>query len=245
MYDQNQTPFNAGSAYTEEGQRSTVYDAGLRTHMQRVFNHVGAGLAISGIAAFSVYSIAPLAAIFMNPIVSIILLLVWFGFMWIAMNPNKLMRQSVATVQTKYYASTLLLGLTMAYIFASYTGDSVVRVFFITAAMFLGISLVGYTTKRDLTKMSSFLMMGLIGLIVASIVNAFLGSATMSFAISVIAVLVFTGLIAYETQTAKRLYNENNSDENNQKLAVISAVGLYINFINLFQHLLHLLGNRQ
>lgn len=248
----------SGSAYT--GSSATTFDAGLRAHMIRIYNAVAAGLALSGLAAYAVYSVPPLAAFFMNPMVSIVLLIGLMAFLWFGMNPNKLMQQSVSAARTKYYVFTILLGTSLAYIFAIYTGASIVRVFLITAAMFAGTSLIGYTTKRDLTSMGSFLMMGLIGIITASLINyAFFSGphlavkATQSvdphsnqfvFVISILAVIIFTGLIAYESQTAKRLYNSNNSDETNHKLAIVSAVGLYINFINLFQNLLRLLGNR-
>lgn len=232
----------SGSAYA--GSSATTFDAGLRAHMIRIYNAVAAGLALSGLAAYAVYSVPPLAAIFMNPMVSMVLLIGLMAFLWFGMNPNKLMQQSVSAARTKYYIFTALLGTSLSYMFVAYTGDSIVRVFLITAAMFAGTSLLGYTTKRDLSGMGSFLMMGLIGVIIASVVNIFLHSSGMAFIISIIAVLVFTGLIAFESQNAKRLYNSNNSDDTNHKMAIISAVGLYISFINLFQTLLSLLGNR-
>lgn len=238
-------PFGSGSAFVGDTlQSTTTFDAGLRQHMLRVYNAVAIGLGLSGITAYAVYSIPPLAAIFMNPMISIVFLLGLMAYLWFGMNPNKLLYQPVSTVRTKYYVFTGLLGASLAYIFAAYTGDSVVRVFLITAAMFGGVSLIGYTTKRDLSGFGSFLLMGLIGIIIASIVNIFLKSSMMAFVISIISVLVFTGLIAFESQNAKRMYNNANSDDTNHKLAIISAVGLYINFINLFQTLLSLLGNR-
>jgi FtsH-binding integral membrane protein len=240
MYDQNN--MQSGSAY-EAGATSTV-DAGLRQHMLRVYNAVGAGLALSGVAAFAVFSIPALQAIFMNPLVSMVIGIGLLVFLWFGMNPNKAMQQPLASLKTKYYIFCAALGTTLAYVFAVYSGASVARVFFITASMFGGISLLGYTTKKDLSGFGSFLLMGLIGIIVAMLVNIFLKSTGLSFVISIVSVLVFTGLIAWETQAAKRLYNPANADETNAKLAILSALGLYINFINLFQTLLRLFGNR-
>ncbi len=242
-YPEN-NPLGAGETYASQG-AATTYNAGLRTHMIRVLNAVAAGLAVSGIAAYAVYQIPVLFALFMNPIVSIVLLFGLMGFLWFGMNPNKLLQQSVSTVQIKYYVFTSLLGASLAYIFAIYTGDSVVRVFFITAATFAGTALLGYTSKRDLTSMGSFMLMGLIGVILASLVNMFLHSSQLAFVISILSVIIFTALIAFETQTAKRMYNQANSDDTNHKLAIVSALGLYINFINLFQTLLRLFGDRR
>ncbi|MHA7064799.1 Bax inhibitor-1/YccA family protein, partial [Azospirillum argentinense] len=133
----------------------------------------------------------------------------------------------------------------MASIFLVFTGASVARVFFITAAMFAAMSLWGYTTKADLSKMGSFLMMGLIGIVIASLVNIFVGSSALQFAISVIGVVIFTGLTAYDTQRIKEEYTEGHGHEGNTKLAVMGALSLYLNFINLFQMLLQLMGNRE
>lgn len=242
MLNQDNQPLNSGVAF---GARSTTFDAGLRTHMIRVLNSVAAGLAISGITAFAVFSIPALQAIFLNPVVSMITGIGLLLFLWFGMNPAKTMQQSVASLRTKYYIFTAVLGTTLSYIFLVYSGDSIARVFFITAGMFAGTSLLGYTTKRDMTGMGTFLIMGLIGVILASVVNMFLQSSGLAFVVSLISVIVFTGLIAYETQNAKRMYSEANGDETNQKLAIHSALGLYISFINLFQTLLSLLGSRE
>ncbi len=221
------------------------FDEGLRSHMIRIFNTVGIGLGISGAVAFLVASVPPLAMFFMNPVVSIGLTIGMVIFLMVAMNPNKMMTQSVAGLQLKYYIFTAALGATMAYVFVVYSHESLARVFFITAAMFLGTSLYGYTTKRNLTSIGTFLMMGLIGLIIASAVNLFLRSSGMAFVISWVGVLVFTGLIAFDAQNAKRLYAGSANDDTNRKLAVFSALGLYLNFINLFQFMLSIMGSRR
>lgn len=241
MLNQDNQFMNTGAA---TGATSTTYDAGLRAFMIRIFNTVGAGLAVSGLTAFTVFSVPALQAFFLNPVVAMVTGIGLLAFLWFGMSPAKTMQQSVASLRTKYFVFTAILGTTLSYVLLAYSGESVVRVFFITGGMFLGTSLLGYTTKRDLSGMGTFLMMGLIGIILASVVNMFLKSSGMSFVISVIGVLVFTGLIAFETQNAKRMYSPANGDDVNQKLAIHSALGLYISFINLFQFLLSLLGGR-
>jgi FtsH-binding integral membrane protein len=240
MVDPNSPYANNGTAFAG----ATSFDAGLRAHMIRVFNTVAAGLAVSGITAYLVASIPALAAIFMNPMVNMIVGIGLLVFLWFGMSPRRAMEQSVASLQVKYYIFTALLGTTLAYLFVVYSGASLARVFFITAAMFAGTSLVAYTTKRDLTSLGGFFLMGLFGIIIASVVNMFLHSTGLAFVISIISVLVFTGLIAFEAQNAKRMYSTGNSDDTNRKLAIFSALGLYINFINLFQTLLRIFGGR-
>jgi FtsH-binding integral membrane protein len=137
------------------------------------------------------------------------------------------------------------MGLSLASVFLVFTKTSIAQTFFITAAMFGAISLYGYTTKRDLSKMGSFLMMGLFGIIIAGIVNIFLGSSALQFAISVIGIVVFVGLTAYDTQSIKEQYSENYDQESNQKLAVFGALSLYLNFVNIFQLLLNFTGERE
>lgn len=241
MLNQDNQFLNTGATL---GTSSTTYDAGLRAFMIRIFNTVGAGLAVSGLMAFAVFSVPALQAFFLNPVVAMVTGIGLLAFLWFGMSPAKTMQQSLGSLRAKYFIFTAVMGTTLSYVLLAYSGESVVRVFFITAGMFLGTSLLGYTTKRDLSGMGTFLFMGLIGIILASIVNMFLKSSGMSFVISVIGVLVFTGLIAYETQSAKRMYSPANGDDVNQKLAIHSALGLYISFINLFQFLLSLLGNR-
>lgn len=231
----------SGTAFAQ----TKSFDEGLRAHMIRIFNNVGIGLGISGAVAFLVASVPVLSAFFMNPIVSIVMGLGLIAFLMIGMNPSRIMTQSLASLQMKYYLFTAVLGATMAYVFVAYSQESLARVFFITASMFLGTSLYGYTTKRDLTGIGTFMMMGLIGLIIASIVNIFLKSSGMAFVISWAGVLIFTGLIAFDSQNAKRLYSGSAGEETTRKLAVFSALNLYLNFINLFQFLLSIFGERR
>jgi FtsH-binding integral membrane protein len=154
-------------------------------------------------------------------------------------------RMTAASARTAFFAFSAVMGLSLASVFLVFTGASIARTFFITATMFGATSLYGYTTKRDLSKFGSFLIMGLIGIIIASLVNIFLGSSLLQFAISIIGVLVFTGLTAYDTQSIKQQYAEGFGHETNNKMAVFGALSLYLNFINLFQLLLSLTGQRE
>jgi len=139
----------------------------------------------------------------------------------------------------------VLMGVSISYIFIAYTGESIVRVFFITAASFAGLSLVGYTTKKNLSAFGSFLTIGLIGIIIASIVNIFLASSGLSFVISILGVLIFAGLTAYDTQRIKLMYMESDHSEVAQKKSIMGALSLYLNFLNMFLFLLQLFGNRE
>ena len=218
-------------------------DEGLRQHMLRVYNYMGLGLVLTGIVAFLVASTPAIyQPIFGTPLKWVVMLaplafIFFFSF--------RIQAISAATAQTLFWAFCALLGLSLASVFLVFTGASIARTFFITAAMFGATSFYGYTTKRNLSTMGSFLFMGLIGVIIASLVNLFIGSSALQFAISVIGVLVFTGLTAYDTQNIKEQYAEAHGSESNSKLAVWGALSLYLNFINVFQLLLGLTGERE
>ena len=213
------------------------YDEGLRQFMLNMYNHTAVGLGISGIVAWLVYSTGMLAAMagaiwfFAFAPLGMI---VWYSFAG--------QKWSYETLRNFYYAFTAVMGVGLAPIFAVYTSGSIAQVFFITAATFASASLWGYTTKRDLTGFGHFLFMGLIGIIIASIVNIFMASSALMFTISVIGVFIFTGLTAWDTQNAKRIYLEHGGDP---RYGIQFAISLYLNFINLFQMLLNLLGNRE
>lgn len=217
-------------------------DAGLRQYMLRVYNYMTGGLALTGIVAYVVgHSPTMLNAIYGTPLAWVVMLApvgiaLAFGF---AIN-----RMSAATAQIIFWVFAALMGLSLSYIFVAYAGASIARVFFITAGTFAAMSLYGYTTKRDLTGFGSFLIMGLIGIIIAMVVNMFLASAALDFAISVIGVLIFTGLTAYDTQRIKSSYSEADDHQIGTKKAVMGALNLYLDFINLFLMLLRLFGNR-
>jgi len=213
-----------------------AYDEGLRNFMLNMYNHTAAGLGVSGVVAWLTYSTGALYAmgslmwLFMLAPLGMILYYSFAGQNW-----NK------STLTNFYYIFTAVMGVSLSTIFAVYTAYSIVQVFFVTSATFAGASLYGYTTKKDLTSFGSFLIVGLIGIIIASIVNLFLQSTGMQFVISILGVLIFTGLTAWDTQNAKSMYLQYQDSS----MGIRFALSLYLNFINLFQMLLHLMGNRE
>jgi FtsH-binding integral membrane protein len=238
---------------------AAAVDAGLRSYMLRVYNWMASGLLLTGIVAYVIASTPELMQLFWSVgrtasgarVVSPTIL----G--WVAMlSPLAFVlvfsfginRMSKYTAQLLFWLFAAAMGASLSNIFLRYTGQSIATTFFITSAMFAGISLYGYTTKADLTKMGSFMMMGLIGIIIASLVNIFLASSALAFAISIIGVVVFVGLTAYDTQRIKGDYvayaYAEGTDEAGKR-SVMDALGLYLNFVNLFQLLLSLIGNRQ
>jgi FtsH-binding integral membrane protein len=242
---------------TRAAETAVVLDAGLRAYMLRVYNWMASGLVLTGIVA---YGIASVPSVF-NAFYPLVMtargpMHVPGGLAWISMflplafvlvlsfGVNRL---STTAAQALYWAFCAAMGMSLTNIFLIYTHDSIVRVFFISAATFAGMSLYGYTTRADLTKMGSFLIMGLFGIIIASLVNMFVGSAGLQFAISVIGVLVFVGLTAYDTQRIKADYVQYvyaYGPEMAAKRSVYDSLQLFLNFINLFMFLLQLLGNR-
>ena len=222
-----------------------TFDAGLRTHMLRIYNYMMAGLAITGAVAFGVANVPALYnAIFGTPL-SFVAMLAPLGFMFFFQ--YKTTRAPASTLQTLFWVFCGLMGLSMATIFVAFTGADIARAFFITAAMFGATSLYGYTTRKDLTGMGTFMMMGLFGLLIASVVNIFLASSALQWAVSVAGVVIFTGLTAWDTQRIKAQYAEEFGTETNSKMAVLGALSLYLNFINMFQMILSLMrgGNNE
>ena len=220
--------------------RQAEFDEGLRRYMLRVYNYMALGLALTGIVAFLVGTTPSLyEPIFGTPLKWVVMLaplafVFFFSF--------RLQTMSTATAQLVFWAFCAVMGLSMAAIFLVFTGTSIARVFFITAATFGAASLFGYTTGADLSRFGPILFMGLIGLVIASLVNLFLGSNALQFAVSVIGVIVFTGLTAYDTQMLKQTYAQHAGSEDQEKLAVFGALSLYLSFINLFQMFLQLFG---
>ncbi|WP_227711699.1 Bax inhibitor-1/YccA family protein [Sneathiella sp. P13V-1] len=214
-------------------------DEGLRSHMLKVFNYMASGLALSGaVAAFTANTPAVYNAVFGTPLQWVVMLAP-LGLLF-AMS-----RTSVSTTKVLYWVMVATFGVSISYIFHVYTAESVVRVFFITSATFGAASLYGYTTKKDLTGMGTFMMMGLIGIIIASVVNIFLGSSALQFVVSILGVIIFTGLTAFDTQRIKSEYYHGHDAEVLEKGAIMGAVSMYLNFLNLFMMLLSLLGNRE
>ena len=240
--------FNRGATIADQA----TFDVGLRAHMVRVYNYMASGLALSGIVAFGLFSSPELAGMFFQLQAGRVVGLNMLG--WIAIfAPLGLLllvsfraaTMSVGAIQAVYWTVTALMGVSLSVLLFTYTGASVARTFFVTAAAFGALSLYGYTTKRDLTAMGKFLFMGVIGLILASIVNMIWPSGTMSFVISAAGVLIFSGLIAYDTQKIKDQYSEAYGTDTAEKVAIFGALSLYLDFVNLFQFLMMFLGQRR
>ncbi|MDE0113730.1 MAG: Bax inhibitor-1/YccA family protein [Albidovulum sp.] len=228
------------------GARSAQIDEGLRAHMNKVYGLMSVAMIITGAVAYFVGTNDQLLyAIFSTPLQWVVMLApLGVVFLFGAM----VNRLSVAAAQAVFWGFSALMGLSISYIFAVYTGFSIAQTFLITAIAFAGLSLYGYSTKKDLSGMGSFLIMGLIGLVVAMIVNIFLGSPAIMFAISVIGVLIFAGLTAYDTQKIKSTYLQMANGGQTQwleKAAIMGALSLYLNFLNMFMLLLYLFGNRE
>ncbi len=218
-------------------------DEGLRAFMLKVYNYMCLGLGVTGaVALFTANSPAMMQAIYGSPLQWLVMLAPLGFILVMSFGINRL---SPGACQGLFWAFSAVMGLSMASIFLVFTGASIARVFFITAAAFAGLSLYGYTTKKDLSGMHSFLIMGLIGIIIAMIVNIFLASSALHFAISVIGVLVFSGLTAWDTQRIKLSYVSGDGAAVAEKKAIYGALSLYLDFINMFYFLLALFGNRE
>ena len=241
---------NLNSTGARSSQSTAAIDAGLRSYMLRVYNYMAMGVGLTGIMAYVVantslinlfYSIqdgriAPTGLGFLVMFAPLAFILVLsFGI-------NRL---SASALQGVFWAFCAVMGLSMANIFITYTDTSIARVFFVTAIAFGSLSLFGYTTKRNLSGMGTFLFMGLIGIVVASLVNMFLQSSMMHFIITVVGVLVFAGLTAYDTQRIRLEYSAQDGQAVATKKAISGALSLYLNFINMFMMLLSLFGNRE
>ena len=231
-------------------------DVGLRAYMLRVYNWMASGLVLTGIVAYAIahtaaldvfYPVVETARGFARHPSGLAYLSMFAPLAFVMVLSVGVNRMSTRTVQALYWAFCAAMGASLTNIFLLYAGESIVRVFFITAGMFAAMSIYGYATKSDLTRMGSFLMMGLFGIILASLVNMFIGSAGLQFAVSVIGVLVFVGLTAYDTQRIKNDYTQYAYAEGSEmaaKRSVFDALKLFLNFINLFMLLLQLTGNR-
>ncbi len=225
--------------------RALSRDEGLRTHFQRVYNTMALGLVVTGITAYGVAMTPDLFRAVHGTFLGLIIALSPLGIIFFGLTPHRMHQMSVGKVSALYYLLTALMGVSLSYIFLAYSGESITRVFFITAAMFACTSVYGYTTRKDLSAMGSLMVMGLIGLIIASLVNIFMQSSMMSFVISWVGVIVFTGLTAWDTQNIKEMYRSSHGGGVNAKLAVMGALSLYMNFIMLFQFLIQFIGERR
>ncbi|MFG1463781.1 Bax inhibitor-1/YccA family protein [Xanthobacter sp. DSM 24535] len=256
-YDRNV----AGRYGTTVTRSEAAIDQGLRSYMLSVYNYMTLGLAITGLAALGVFMLSVTTdpsqaagqvaggimltkfgyALFVSPLKWVVMLAPLAAVFFLSF---RIQNMSVGAAQATFWIYAGLVGVSLATIFLVYTHESIVRVFFITAATFGALSLYGYTTKRDLSAMGSFLIMGLFGIIIASVVNIFLGSTMLQFIVSVVGVLVFAGLTAYDTQRIKEMYFAGDDSSTMGKKAIMGALALYLDFINLFMMLLQLFGNR-
>jgi len=221
--------------------------------MLRIYNYMASALALTGIVALwaansqaflsAIYNVQDGHVVGMNGLGYLVLFAPIGLVLWLGMG---IQRMSLRTAQAIYWLYATLIGLSLSSIFLIYTGESIARTFFVTAGTFGAMSLYGYTTKRDLTGMGSFLMMGLIGLIVASVVNIFLHSSGLNFALSVLGVAIFVGLTAWDTQKLKGMYYQmGGSGEMLAKVSIMGALSLYLDFINIFMYLLRFMGDRR
>ena len=247
---------NAAAARGGYADRAVAIDAGLRAHMIRVYNYMAAAVALTGVVAWMTFNAAVTTdaagaivgmtafgqSIFSGPAV-IVLFLATLGLVFFI--SFRIQTLSFPTAMALFMVYAGLLGVMLSSVFLAYTGASITRVFFISAASFGALSLYGYTTQRDLSGMGSFLIMGLFGIIIASIVNLFLKSTGLEFVISIVGVLVFAGLTAWDTQKIKEMYDVNDDGTVSGRKAVMGALSLYLDFINLFLMLLRLVGDRR
>jgi len=268
MQQQSPYPYAQGGALSPAG--TAQLDQGLRAFMLGVYNTMGFGLVVTGLVALAMAALAftgdagsaaraangealRLGGQYLTPVGALLfatplkwaLMLAPLAF--VLLFSFRMERMSAAAAHTTFLVFSAVMGLSLTSILAVFTGQSVVQVFFVTAATFGALSLWGYTTKRSLSGMGSFLIMGLIGVVIASLVNLFLASSALAFAVSVIGVIVFAGLTAYDTQRLKEMYiyELSGSGEAAAKASVFGALSLYLNFINMFQLLLSLFGQRQ
>jgi uncharacterized protein len=231
-----------------------VIDEGLRSYMLRVYNYMASGVAITGLVAYAVYAMAVEQGTGGLQLTAFGQFMFASAFKWVVIFAPLAMvfflsarigSMSLSAAQISFWIFAALMGASISSIFLVYAGESIARVFFITAASFGALSLWGYTTSKDLSGWGSFLFMGLIGVIIASLVNLFIGSTALQFAVSVIGVLVFAGLTAYDTQQIKEMYYVGDDGSVAGRKAVMGALRLYLDFINLFMLLLQLFGDRR
>ena len=224
--------------------RDVAFDAGLRSHMLSVYNYMASGVLLTGIVALLFARSGMAAEVFINggPLAWVIMLSPLALVLIMSFGINRI---STGTAQALFWAYAVLMGLSLSTIFLVYTGGSIAQTFFATAAAFVSLSLWGYTTKKDLSAFGTFLIMGVFGLIIAMVVNYFMQSSAMDLAISAIGVLLFAGLTAYDTQKIKSMYFSVAGTEFIGKAAVMGALTLYLDFINMFLFLLRFMGNRE
>ena len=234
----------AANPATRIGARDAATDAGLRSYMLSVYNYMTSGVLLTGIVALLFAQSGFAAQVLQGP--GMLKYLIMFApLAFVMVLSFGITRLSTGTAQLLFWAFATVMGLSMASIFLVYTGTSIAQTFFATAAAFAGLSLWGYTTKKDLSGFGTFLIMGVVGLLVASVINIFLQSGTMSLVISFVGVLLFAGLTAYDTQRIKSLYFHVAGTDMMGKTVIMGALSLYLDFVNMFSFLLSFMGNRE
>jgi FtsH-binding integral membrane protein len=223
------------------GTTVSAIDEGLRTFMLRVYNYMALGIGISGLMAYFVASTPALAHVVKD--FHLLFMLAPLGI--VLFLGARIDKMEASTTQTLFWVYAALMGISLSVVLAMFKLESVARIFFITASVFGSMSLYGYTTKKDLTSMGSFMIMGLWGVILASVVNMFMHSGALQLLLSIVSVIIFTGLTAYDTQKIKEIYASNDDSEIASKKAVFGALTLYLDFINIFMSLLHIFGDRR
>lgn len=226
--------------------RGVEYDLDLRRHMQRIYNRMALGVLVTAIAAYVVSSSPALLALFLGGPQAYIIMLAPIAVVWFGFNPTSM---SSSKLRLSFFAISILYGVSFSVIALAYSGESIARAFFLASAMFAGLSIFGYTTKKSLTGLGSFAAMGVMGVFFMSIGTMIAGmfgveTSMMHNVIAGIGIIAFSGITAWQTQTMKEMYSPNTSDEMNDRMAWSAALTLYISFIALFQYILHFLGNR-
>ncbi len=237
-----QTGFGAAPGTVGDVQARTTFDAGLRQHMLSIYNYMTSGVLLSGIVAMLAANSGFAAAMMGSPLRWLVILSPIAIVFAMSFGANKF---SKGALQAMFWTFAVLMGLSLSTIFLVYTGASIAATFFATSAAFAGLSLFGYTTKKDLSGWGSFLIMGVVGLLVAMVINIFLQSPALMYAVSFIGVLIFAGLTAYDTQRLKAEYQYLRGTEFAGKAIILGALSLYLDFINMFQFLLSFMGSRE
>ena len=236
------SPFGAGAQLNGAMVGSAARDDGLRSYMLSIYNYMASGVLLSGVVALLFARSGMAEATFGSPLRWLIALAPLGFVMAMSFGLN---RMQTSTLKMLFWGFSVAMGLSLASIFFIYTGPSIALTFFATAGAFAGLSLYGYTTKRNLSAMGSFMVMGLIGIIIAMVLNMFLQSSAMALAISVLGVLIFAGLTAWDTQRLRSTYYQVQGTEMVQKVVIMGALSLYLDFVNMFQFLLSLMGDRR
>ena len=223
---------------------ATNYDEELGNHFRGVYNVMSLGLVVTGLIAFGIANTPAIMNLLFGTPLKWVMMFAPLAFIWFGFSQNAIRTKTAGQLKTMFFLFSAVFGASLSTVFIVYQGADIARAFFITAATFAATSVFGYVTKADLSKFGSFLIMGVIGILIAAVVNIFLQSSMLQFIISAAGVLIYTGLVAYDTQNIKESYSHSHGADANGKMAVMGALGLYINFIMLFQFILSLIGNR-